>query len=387
MERTDLSEISKAVSGKLTGGTTVVSGVSIDTRTIKNGDVFFAIRGDRYDGHKFIEVAVSKGAAGVVVSKACKKNSGFPSIIIKDTLSALQGFAKYYRSKYDITVIGVTGSNGKTTTKDLLSSIISTRAKAISTEGNLNNHVGVPLTLFRLDRSHKYCIIEMGANHTGEIAKLTEIAKPSCGIITNIGLAHIGNFGTLKKILESKMELFNNLNKNGWAIINSYDANISPAAVKIKCRKKSFGIKNKADVMAIDINLGSRGTSFNMMYKGIRTNIKIPLPGLFNVYNALAAAAASFACASDITPGDIAYGIKNFMPQPKRMQVITLRDGTVLVNDAYNANPTSMLDSIENFSKIFYNKRKILVLGDMLELGRYGVQEHKKIGRLIAEKK
>lgn len=387
MEKTDLIEISKSVGGKFSGQNAAANGVSIDTRTLKKGDIYFAIKGDKYDGHDFIKTAAEKGAVGIVASKLRRVPKGTPLIAVKDTLRALQEFSEYYRDKFDIKLIGVTGSNGKTTTKDLLSSIISEAGSVLATEGNLNNHIGVPLTLLKLTRRHKYCVLEMGTNHMGEIAALSEISKPCCGVITNAGLAHVGNFGSLKNIVKAKMELFKHLPANGWAVINNDDKNIFEAAKKIKCRKISFGISNKADVTASGIEPGILNTVFRMEWKGKKTKVTLPVPGLFNVSNALAAAAAALACVKGITPEKISLGIRHFTPPTRRMQVIKMPGGTILVNDAYNANPSSMLNSIENFSKMFYNKRKILVLGDMLELGKYGVAEHKKIGKAITGRK
>ncbi|MEW6556980.1 MAG: UDP-N-acetylmuramoyl-tripeptide--D-alanyl-D-alanine ligase [Elusimicrobiota bacterium] len=402
MEKIKITKITKIIKGHLSGNKKiVVSGVSIDSRTTNKGDIFFAIKGEKYDGHNFVKNAVKNGAVAVVVSQlsrlqvvgqatlnspACKSSGRqLSTILVKDTIKTLQDFAKYYRTKFSVKVIGITGSNGKTTTKDMLASILSQRFSILATQGNLNNHIGLPLTLFNMTEQHKYCILEMGANHTGEIARLSEIAKPACGIITNISNAHIGEFGSLENIVKTKMELLHSLGDAGIAIINNDDKLISTASKKIKCMKKTFGLKNKADITASDIVLKPHKTSFILRYGNKKTHLELPVCGKFNIYNALAASTCATCFGIEID--EIADGIKNFKPSPKRMEVIKTSDGIIIVNDSYNANPTSMWQAIENFSEIFYNKRKILVLGDMLELGSYAVSEHKKLGEFIVNNK
>lgn len=386
MEKTKVTEIAKAVSGRLSGNKNCfVTGVSIDSRTTKKGDIFFAVKGENYDGHNFIKNAISKKASAVVVSRFSSSISHLPSIVVKDTIKALQDFAGHYRRKFKVKVIGITGSNGKTTTKDILSSIISEKFSVLATQGNLNNHIGVPLTLFNLNKNHKYSVLEMGANHTGEIARLCEIAGPDCGIITNISPAHIGNFGSMKNILSSKTELFDYLNKKGVIIVNNDDKLLSSASKKFGCIKKTFGIKNNSDVSACGISLKTDKTVFVLKAAGEEVKAEIPLCGLFNVYNALAASAC--AVSLGIPVKKIVRGIKYFKPQKKRMEIIALKNGIIVLNDSYNANPASMRNAIENFAKIFYNRKRILVLGDMLELGRYETAEHRKLGKFLYENK
>lgn len=381
MEKIKITEIVKAVRGKPYGDNNIIiSGVSIDSRTVKKGDIFFAIKGERFDGHNFVNNAVSKGAVACVVQSP-KSKVQCPSITVKDTVIALQDFAKYYRSRFDVKVVGITGSNGKTTTKDILTSVLSRKISVLSTEGNFNNHIGLPLTLFNLEKKHRYCILEMGANHKGEITRLCDISSPSVGIITNIGTAHIGNFGSLRNTLKEKAKLFLSIGCNGIAVINNDDNFIFSIIENIKCRKITFGIKNSADVMACDVLLKTDSTVFSIRYKKRKEKIVLPVAGLFNVHNALAAAASAVSLGFSV--GEIAAGIQRFVPPAERMETINLKNGIVILNDSYNANPTSMREAIENFSKIFYNNRKILVLGDMLELGKFETSEHKKIGEFI----
>jgi len=388
MEKIKVSEIFRLFNNKENkniGGN--ATGVSIDTRTINKGDVFFALKGENYDANDFTDVALSKGAVAVVSEKSNIKYNklGIPIITVENTLKALQDFARYYKNKHDTKIIGITGSNGKTTTKDILDSIISQKYSVLSTKGNLNNHIGLPLTLFNLEKSHKYCVLEMGANHQGEITDLCKIAEPSYGVITNIGLSHIGNFSSIQNILNTKMELFRYLKKNNYAIINNDDEKIVSASKKINCKKVTFGIKNNADVMASCITAEQNATFFNISVNGKIRKLKLPVCGTFNVYNALAAAACSSVL--NISDKDIVAGIENFKPQKRRMEIVKLKNGIILINDSYNANPTSMKNAIDNFSKIFYNNRKILVLGDMCELGNYSISEHRKLGAYIFENK
>lgn len=404
MEKIKITEVAKAVNGRLSvNKNCFVTGVSIDSRTTNKGDIFFAIKGENYDGHNFIKSAISKGAVAAVVSCLASRASRFftagepappkfqrgeptrPAIVVKDTIRALQDFAGYYRRKFNVKVIGITGSNGKTTTKDILNSIISKQFPVLATQGNLNNHIGVPLTLFNLNNNHRYCVLEMGANHKGEIARLCEIAGPDCGIITNISSAHIGSFGSMKNILSSKTELFNYLNKRGVIIVNNDDKLLTSSAGKFGCNKKTFGIKNNSDVTARDITLKTGKTIFVLKAGGRKIKAEMPLCGLFNVYNALAA--STCAVSLGIPVEKIVRGIKNFKPQKNRMEILALKNGIVILNDSYNANPASMRNAVENFVKMFYNKRKILVLGDMLELGRYETTEHRKLGKFLYENK
>lgn len=386
MEKTEISKIAGTINGRLSINKKICAeGVSIDSRTVKKGNIFFAIKGEKFDGHNFVKDAVSKGVSAVVVSEQLPLIRKFPAIYVKDTTTALQDFAKHYRNMFNVKVIGITGSNGKTTTKDILTSVLSQKTSVLSTPGNFNNHIGLPLTLFKLEKRHGYCVLEMGANHKGEIARLCEISSPSAGIITNIGTAHIGNFGSLKNVLKEKTELFNSLGPNGIAVINNDDKFITSFIEKINCKKITFGVKNNSDVTACDILLKTGKTTFFLQYKKRKEKIVLPVAGLFNVYNALAAAGTAVTLGYSVN--EITAGIREFVPPSKRMETINLKNGIVIVNDSYNANPTSMRSAIENFAKIFYNNRKILVLGDMLELGNFEIAEHERIGRFIKTNK
>jgi UDP-N-acetylmuramoyl-tripeptide--D-alanyl-D-alanine ligase len=363
------------------------TGVSIDTRTLKKGDIFFAVSGDRYNGHDFLDAALRAGACAAVVSDKCAigKDFGIPAIIVKDTIKALQSFASHYFRRSGVKAIGITGSNGKTTTKEIVYSILAGVSGVVATSGNLNNHIGVPLTMLRVERGHEYCVLEMGANHMGEIRGLCRLASPVCGVITNAGRAHVGNFGSFSNIVKAKMELFESLGKAGTAVINADDAAISKASAGLRCAKITFGIRNSADITASDVKLYAGKTAFLLSVRGSSVEVEMPVTGYFNVYNALAAAACAKAVRPDMGIGEIAAGIESFAPPARRMDITQLENGAVIVNDAYNANPSSMTAAIENFSGIFCDKRKIIVIGDMLELGRYARAEHVKLGKFIKQ--
>ncbi len=387
MEKIGINEIADVIDGKIVNCRNIsINRVVIDSRDATSGCLFWAIRGEKHYGGEFAFSAVEKGAAAVVLEKQ-DTNINVPVILVKNGLRSLQRFASYYRDKFSVKVIGITGSNGKTTTKEMLYSILSRKFKVLATRGNLNNHIGLPLTLLGLEKKHKYCVLEMGANHSGEIKMLCKIAKPHCGIITNIGSAHIGEFGSMKNILKAKIELFDSLSARGIAVINNDDPYIKPVSKKISCRKISFSTTGTADVRCSDILSRERATSFTMFIRGKKMMIQIPVPGIFNVSNALSASSAAIALNDGISLNDIVLGLRKFAPPKKRMEVFRTKSGAIIIDDAYNANPVSMRNAIENYSKIFYNRRKILVIGDMLELGRFGLAEHKRLGRFIREGK
>lgn len=328
-------------------GTKEIKGVSTDTRTIQPGDLFIPLIGEKYDGKKFIPDALKKGAA---VLEA------------KDGLQALQRLAAYHRSKFKIPVIGITGSVGKTTTKDMLASILSQKFPVLKNEENFNNQIGVPLTLLKLRKKHRTAVIEMGMQRAGEIAELTKIVRPTIAIITNIGEAHLEFLKTKKKVVSAKAEIFNLLRKNDYAVINQDDEYFEHLKNRVKGHRViTFGILEKADVTTKDLS-----------------GIKFPLPGEHNIYNALAAIAA--AKILKIKKASSKKGLENFKPSSKRMEVVNREDGVKIINDTYNANPQSMAAALRTLASI--EGRKIAVLGEMLELGKRARSAHQRILRL-----
>ncbi len=387
MESMTVGEILKACNGRLLCGDPriKVTGISIDTRTIKEGELFLAIKGKRYDGHSFVSGAFRKKAKGAIVSGLAEKIPKDKVIIrVKDTLSALQSIAGYYRSKFTLPVIAVTGSNGKTTTKEMLAAILSQKFKTLKSQASFNNAIGVPLSLLRICSDHEVCILEIGMNRKGEIRHLAGIARPDIGIITNTGSAHIGNFGSLREIAMAKAELLDEVNR--MCILNADDKHFE--ILKEKCRGEiiTFGVKKKADFRADSIILLPSGLSFRLNGK---FEVKLPVVGYYNVYNALAGIAAS-SC-FNIDGEDISCGLKNFQSLSYRGEVRKCRT-IEIINDTYNANPDSMKAAI----KLLADKsrhcaqglgkkwRKVLVIADMLELGKEAEKCHQEMGRLIA---
>ncbi len=384
MEPLYVSEVIKATKGQLVKGDQnfPIKGISIDSRSIKKDDLFIAIKGDNFDGHDFINDAIKSGASGIILSRLhspIKTLSSAFIIKVSNTLKALLNLAKYYRLKFDIPIIGITGSNGKTTAKDMIYSILSQKFNLTRTIGNCNNQVGVPLTAFRLSKDSRTGIFEMGISSYKEMENLGEIVCPDIAVITNINIAHMQYFKTVKNLVNAKAKLLDFVPKEGAAILNADDKYFSFLKAKARCRVVSFGIKNKADVTADDISWLPTGAKFllNGAYK-----ITLPIPGIHNVYNALAAASVSLQFSEDLNL--VRDGLRNFKPPEMRMQIIRMKNLTI-INDAYNANPASTRAALEVLRNINAKERKVFIFGSMFELGACQISEHKKIGKLVAE--
>ena len=306
-------------------------------------------------------------------------SSDFFFIQVKDTLFALQELARYHREKFSLPLIGITGSNGKTTVKEMAWQILSSEYPTLKSEGNFNNQIGVPLSLLKLRSYHKWGVLEMGMNSRGEIERLAEIIQPTIGVITNIQHSHIGFLGSLVEIMEAKAELLGSLNKNkkNWLVLNSDDPWTPELQKRAKCRVFTFGIKNQARVKAEKIAYHHKRLNFTLVYKKEKVPISIPIPGLYNVYNALAASAVSLIL--DISPGTIAQSLECFKLPPMHSELSFL-GSYQLIDDSYNANPDSVNEALELLQKVA-KQRKIAILGDMLELGEMAKSLHNKVGR------
>lgn len=387
-----IEEILRATEGRLIQGDehTIFQGISTDSRTLRSGELFIALKGTRYDGHHFVQEVLEKKASGVLIEEDKVGDfrwNGYRSkavISVRDTLRALGDIAKYGREKFNTKVIGLTGSNGKTTSKEMISVCLETSFKTLKTEGNLNNLIGLPLTLLKLDGSQEVVILEMGMNVPGEIRRLTEIAQPDVGLITNIQKAHLEGMGALKRIKEEKGELFRGIKDRGTIIVNKDDPMVIDLARDFSGQKITFGVENPADIMARDIQLrGKRGTSFHLIFKGKEMEIEIPLLGRHFVYNALSAIAS--AIIFDIDLEKVKEALKRFKSIPMRMEIIELRGGMFIINDTYNANPKSMELALETLSEMRGKGRAIAVLGDMLELGGYSNEAHQDLGMKVSK--
>jgi UDP-N-acetylmuramoyl-tripeptide--D-alanyl-D-alanine ligase len=369
-----------------------------DSREVGEGDLFVAIKGERMDGHDFILAALKKGAVGALVQDGFRLPASMPQrpahgsvrrlvvLGVPDTLKAYQQLAAYHRNRFQIPVVAVTGSNGKTTTKEMAADVLAQRWPVLRTEGNLNNRIGVPQTLFRLAPRHKAAVIEMGVDQTGQTARLCEIARPTIGLITNIGPDHLEFFGTMDVSAQAKGELLEFLPPEGQAVLNADDAYFGYLASRARCDVLSFGLSSKADVRAERLTLGSRqGTQFHLRLPGRSKPqaVTIRVHGLHNVLNALAAAAVGHAMG--LSPATIAEGLARFRPAAMRSQVLTV-GGIRIINDCYNANPASMKAAIDLLLALGAGARSVAVLGDMLELGPSAPALHREVGAYLAER-
>ncbi len=361
--------------------------VSTDTRKLRRDDCFFALIGENFDGHDFIKIAVGKNVSVVVFSRNdIKLDEGgvilnLPALIkVKDTLSAMLDFATYQRGIYNGKVVAFGGSNGKTTAKNMAHSILSLDGVAIKSFGNYNNEIGLSLTIFDLKGTEKYLILELGISKRGEMEKLSKIASPDIAVLTNIGLEHLKGLGSLEGVFEEEIKIFDNLRSDGIAVLNLDDPMLCAFSQKMASGKITFGTSS-ADIIASEIRNHREGISFQMKYGDVKFPISMKIVGEFNVYNALAA--ASVAYAFGLNADLVKQGLENFRPVSGRMEKIELPNGCVLVNDAYNANPSSMKEALKSFCDAFLGNKKVLVLGDMLELGNASIAEHEKLGEFI----
>ena len=382
-----LSEILEATGGRtdFKGKDLIFKGVSIDSRSVKNGDIFIAVKGPNFDGHDFVVSALRKGALGAVISD---KAAGLPKnkaiVKVDKNTQTLLLIAKYCKNKLKAKTVGITGSSGKTTTKDMVHSVLSQSGETLKTEENFNNEIGVPLTLLRLKKTHKYAVIEMGMQGPGEILPLSVACSPDIAAITNIGEAHIGILKTKKAIAKAKSEIIKGVKRSGTVVLNADDDFFG--FLKKCCGKRKvvgIGLGRNAGLRAFDIKETRTGTSF----KTRLGDFFVPLPGRHNIYNALIAIAVGSAL--NIPVNKIRAGIKRFRPSSKRMDIRITSGGLKIINDTYNANPSSMKAALLMLSSQDRGKapgsRKIAVIGDMLELGKNSERYHLGIGKLIKD--
>jgi UDP-N-acetylmuramoyl-tripeptide--D-alanyl-D-alanine ligase len=378
MIRGTLREVASVLRGELTGEDRSFLGVSTDSRTLEAGQLFVALVGPNFDGHDFLNAAADRGAAGAVVSVA--RNGDLPCVRVPDTLNALGALAAHWRSRFDPVVVGVTGSAGKTTVKEMIAAILSRGGPVLVTRGNLNNEIGVPLTLFRLSATHRGAVIEMGANHAGEIGRLAEMARPGVGVITLAGAAHLEGFGSVAGVARAKAELFEALPSDGTAVINADDCYArlwreiaSPRSVV------TFGLGPGSDFTARNIRAageGNTGSDFRLACPVGEIDAHIGLPGLHNVMNALAAAAAAIAAGATLE--DVAAGLANTAPVSGRMQIRAGQAGSRIIDDTYNANPGAVRVALDYLADL--DGRPWAILGDMGELGEHSGRLHREVG-------
>ena len=361
-------------------------GVSIDSRTISDGEIFFTLRGQRFDGHDFLKEALLKGDGAVVDIEPQEVSEGKVIIYVEDTLRALQDLAHFLRLKQDIPVIVITGSNGKTTTKEMLYAILSKRFKVIKNEGNLNNHIGLPLSLTRIAPDDEVAVLELGMNASGEIRRLCEIAVPTHGVITNIGSAHIGNLGSLESIRSAKLEILKGL---AAIVLNADDSFLMQGYESIRtqgsfdARLITFSVNSNSDVRADDVVATDNGSSFKLKLRdGGSISITLNVHGLFNVYNALAASAVCLSLGMSLE--EIKTALESYKAFPMRFEVVR-QNSITLINDSYNANPSSMKEALKELVHMKGEGRAVAVLGDMLELGEFSGKAHSDIIKMAAD--
>ncbi len=392
------AEILSPIRGKLVSGRgdLLFSGISTDSRRIETGEIFWALKGDNYDGHAFALEALKKGASGVVVSRmSLQQYEGFPGpegeegsvaiIEVDDTLQSLGELAGWWRRQYDTPLVGITGSVGKTTTKEMTARILEQGGPILKSKGNFNNLIGLPLTLLQLKPGMTRTIVELGMNIPGEIARLTEISNPDIGLITNVAKVHLEGVGSMADVAKEKWELVENMSPGGRVIINGDDRLLQNAAATLGGNVMTFGMGSENDVRGGEVrHLSSAGIFFTLLYRGEAWPVQLSVSGLHNVMNALAAASAGFASGS--SPDHVVKGLEMFKGMKGRFDTTLLPNGITLVDDTYNANPASLKAVLKVLGRMVQGGHRLIVaLGDMKELGVESVSEHKTAGRRVAQ--
>jgi len=376
--------------GKLIGADCTIRHITTDSRTITEGCLFVALRGERFDGHSFIEQAWKNGACSVLSEQMYTPPEGKSIIMVNDTKAALLKLAGSYRKMFDIPFVNVTGSVGKTTTKDIIADVLSRKYSTLKTGGNYNNEIGVPITLFALDNTYETAVVEIGMNHFGEIDRLAKACTPDIGVITNVGVSHIENLGSRDGILRAKCEMLPHIKSGGFAVLNGDDEMLK----KLHGNEKKYGVPSGVNIIWYGIGANNGIWADNIVSHGLNgtectihtpigaIKVYIPVAGEHMVYNALAAAVVGFLRGLDSHM--IKEGIENFTPSGKRMEIIELENGAKIIDDSYNANPVSMKAAIDVLASC--EGTKTAIVGDMGELGEHGAEMHAEIGRYLAKK-
>lgn len=385
MQKLTINDILSATGGKLVCGSadTEFSEITTDSRKAAEGVLFIPLVGEKFDGHEFINAAFDMGAAAVLTQKNIEPLLGKTIIRVDDTFKALADIARYYKAKYNVPTVAITGSVGKTTTKDMIHAVLSTRYNTLKTAGNFNNEIGLPLTVFRLEKEHQTAVLEMGMSHFGEIERLAAIARPDVAVITNIGMSHIENLGSREGIFKAKMEVTKLFDTHNVLIVNGDDEFLSTTKGKGSYNVIYYGTTNpENDVYAKDIvNKGVDGTEFTAVTDEGEYRVEVKVAGEHNVYNALAAICVGRQF--NIPMEKILDGIKNFKLTAMRMSVEET-DGMTIINDCYNASPDSIRAALKVLGSI-KGKRRVAILGDVLEMGGFAPKAHYELGQNVFE--
>jgi len=385
-------EVASAMGGKIVSGPpdTPLSGLSTDSRALDPGQAFLALKGERYDGHDFLSAAVKGGAAAVIVETPSTvpqvvSAENVAAISVRSTLEALGDLALWWRKQWQGRVIAITGSNGKSTTKEIAASILFLEANIKKSPGNYNNLIGLPLTILSLKGVHQAAVLEMGMNRPGEIGRLTQIADPHIGLITNIAQAHLEGLGNLQGVVEAKAELLETMSSHATAILNGDDERYAELAPRFSGRKITFGLGSMNEVRAENIRkVGDNAQAFDICLAEERIRVRVRLPGIHNVLNALGGAAIAYGLS--LSNGSITRGLEQFVPLKGRFQVTRLNGDIRIIDDTYNANPSSLGAALNTVQELRSEKQGLIVgFGEMLELGSQAPQLHRDAGRLIAE--
>jgi UDP-N-acetylmuramoyl-tripeptide--D-alanyl-D-alanine ligase len=386
-----VSNVLEATGGRLAAGKESVglSGISTDSRILKSGELFVAIKGENFDGHQFVKEVLKKGDGGVLVAETYV-TSELPDlgegsscvIVVPDTLKALGDLAGFHRRRNHASVVAITGTNGKTTTKEMTATMLGKSFYVLKTAGNFNNLVGLPLTLLGLENDHELAVLELAMNHPGEIARLTAICKPEVGVITNIEPGHLEGVKDIDGVMRAKGELLEGLGDNGTAVLNIDDQRICRLAEQFEGRVISFGIHSSAEVWATPVSQAASNCSFDLSWYNESIRVRLGIPGNGAIYNALAAAAVGFRLGLSLE--EVKEGLESTVTLPGRMEIMTLPGGIHLINDTYNANPGSMTQAVETLCTLKGNGRGIFIAGDMLELGDHAKSAHKELGVTVS---
>ena len=372
---TTLATAAGMMQGVLHGADCSFDGVSTDSRSIANGELFVALSGPNFDGRDFVGSALGRGAAGAVVSRIVDED--LAQITVDDALVALGRLGSAWRDTQQATVVGITGSNGKTTLKELTAACLEQAAPTLATHGNLNNEIGLPLMLTRIEQGHRFAVLEMGANHAGEIAYLASLAKSDVVAITNAGAAHLEGFGSIEGVAKAKGEILETSKRPGFAILNADDEYFAYWASRVgDARVLTFGLENPADVTATKLRAGADGSTFTLRLPDASFEVQLPLAGIHNVLNACAAAAISMAVG--LAADQIKAGLESAAPVAGRLRPLRGSKGSTLFDDSYNANPLSVVAAAEFLASL--PGRNWFVLGDMFELGDDARELHRRVG-------